>query len=276
MNENKSELISSLLPEEKTPSAKFVPAAKDKLRTAEDFKALAEELTRSRKELEQFTSVASHDLQEPLVSAAGFIDLAQSRSKGKLDPQADEFLTLASQSMMRMRSLLQDLLAFSRTTSRAVPFETVQGDLVFKNAAEALADKIETSQAVITKNALPEILCDGKQISQVFQNLLANAIKFHSEEKPRIHVDCIKNESEWIFSVKDNGIGFEQKYAQEIFAPFRRLHAQKEYTGNGMGLGVCKKIIERHGGKIWADSTPGQGATFFFSLPLPPAELSDG
>ena len=226
-----------------------------------------EELTRSNAELEQFAYVASHDLQEPLRMVSSYMQLIEKRYKGKLDANADEFIAFAVDGATRMQRLINDLLMFSRVGTRGKPFGQVSCEAAFDQAVQNLKMSIEEQQAVLTHDPLPEVLADGSQLVQLFQNLLGNAIKFHGTAAPRVHLSVEAGQSEWVFALRDNGIGIEPQYFERIFVLFQRLHERSAYAGTGIGLAICKKIVQRHGGRIWLESTQGQGTTFYFSLP---------
>ncbi len=227
----------------------------------------ADELARSNAELEQFAYVASHDLQEPLRMVASFTQLLGKRYRGKLDQDADEFIGFAVDGANRMQRLINDLLAYSRVGTRGKPLGPTDCNVVFKQARDNLAKAIEESSAVIYQDPLPVVAADEVQLLQVFQNLIANAIKFHGPEPPQIQVTAARRDHERIFAIKDNGIGIAPEHQKRIFAIFQRLHHRSEYPGTGIGLAICKKIVERHGGRIWVESQLGKGSTFYFSLP---------
>jgi PAS domain S-box-containing protein len=229
-------------------------------------KQRTEELTRSNKELEQFAYVASHDLQEPLRIIAGYTQLLQQRYKGKLDEDADQFIFFIVDSVVRMQNLINDLLSYSRIETRGGDFESVDCQVVLDDVLHTLQIKVEENDAVITHGPLPTVQADKVQLFQLFQNLISNAIKFRSDKPPRIHIAAESQNGRWLFSVKDNGIGIDPKYLERIFVIFQRLHSQDKYPGTGIGLAICKKIVERHGGRIWVESQLGKGATFYFIL----------
>jgi|GEM_PF-731722 len=246
--------------------------------------ALAE-LRRSNADLESFAHVVSHDLQEPLRMVTGFLGLLNARYQGQLDADADEFIGFALDGARRMQRLIQDLLAYARVDSRGGALTPTDTESVLVQALDNLQAALQESHAVVTHDPLPVVLGDETQLVQLFQNLIGNAIKFRGAEPSRVHVAAhlqsaglepllpyVQSErpdlhSEWVFSVHDNGIGIEPQYFERIFVIFQRLHARHEYPGTGIGLAVCKKIVERHGGRIWVESTPGQGSTFYFTLP---------
>jgi len=227
----------------------------------------AEELTRSNEELEQFAYVASHDLQEPLRMISSYTQLLAERYKGKLDEDADDFIAFAVDGAERMKRLINDLLEYSRVTTRGKPFEVVDSQLILNEVRRNLAFTIEKAGATITCDSLPAVFADRAQLSRVFQNLISNAVKFRGEKPALVHIAAITGPQETIFSVRDNGIGIEPEYTKKIFAVFQRLQSRREYEGTGIGLAVCKKIIERHGGRIWVDSEVGNWSSFCFTIP---------
>ena len=234
----------------------------------QDHKHSQEELARSNQDLEQFAYVASHDLQEPLRMVATYTQLLAERYKGKLDSDADKYIHYAVDGALRMQKLVQDLLAFSRVGRQGMTLESTDCNTVLEASLSNLNAAIQESGAVIRHSPLPVVMADSSQLVQVFQNLIGNAIKFRGPEAPSIQVNAEATANEWIFSVTDNGIGIASEQAENVFVIFRRLHTRAEYPGNGIGLSVCKKIVERHGGRIWVKSEAGRGSTFQFTLPI--------
>jgi signal transduction histidine kinase len=232
----------------------------------EDLARKVDELARSNADLEQFAYVASHDLQEPLRMVTAYTQLLAERYRGKLDENADKFIAYASDGAQRMQVLIRDLLAFSRVGGKEAP-GSVDCNTVMKDALQALAAAIEESAAVVRYGELPVVWADRTQVAQVFQNLIGNAIKFRGKEPPLVSVQAEQAGQQWQFSVSDNGIGVAPEYAENVFVVFQRLHGRAEYPGNGIGLAICKKIVEHNGGKIWVEPRAGSGSTFKFTLP---------
>jgi signal transduction histidine kinase len=237
-------------------------------RVEEDLAKKVDELARSNADLEQFAYVASHDLQEPLRMVTAYTQLLGERYKGRLDENADKFIGYASEGATRMQVLIQDLLAFSRVGRKETAYTSVDCNAVMEEVRQTLTSTIEESSAVVTSANLPSVWADRTQMAQVFQNLIGNGIKFRGKEPPVISVLAEKTEQHWLFSVSDNGIGIAPEYTENVFVVFQRLHARSEYPGNGIGLAICKKIVERYGGKIWVESQPGSGSSFKFTMPL--------
>jgi signal transduction histidine kinase len=233
----------------------------------ETLKEKTEELARSNRDLEQFAYVASHDLQEPLRMVTSYVQLLARRYKGKLDSDADEFIGFAEGGAIRMWNLINALLTYSRVGMRGKQLEPTDCEAVLNQSLNNLNVAIEENAAVVTHEPLPTVMADNPQLVQLFQNLIGNAIKFRGNEPPRVHVSAGRNGNGWIFSVRDNGIGIAPEYAERIFIIFQRLHGREEYPGTGIGLAICQKIVERHGGRIWVESEVGKGATFYFTLP---------
>ncbi|HWY21699.1 MAG TPA: ATP-binding protein [Candidatus Acidoferrum sp.] len=245
-------------------------------RMEEDLARKVDELARSNADLEQFAYVASHDLQEPLRMVTAYTQLLAERYRGKLDENADKYIGYASEGAQRMQVLIQDLLAFSRVGRNNAGIGSVDCNAVMADVLQTLAPAIQESGAVITHDALPAVWADRTQLAQVFQNLVGNAIKFRGKEPPVVSVQAEKTAQRWQFSVSDNGIGIAPEFAENIFVVFQRLHARTEYPGNGIGLAICKKIVERNGGKIWVESRAGSGSSFKFTLPFHGLDAAEG
>ena len=235
-------------------------------RAEEMLRQTAERLERSNQQLEQFAYVASHDLQEPLRMVASYTQLLQRRYKGQLDEDADAFIGFAVDGANRMQDLIRDLLAFSRVSTRGADLAPTDCEEALAVAVVNLSVAIEDTGAVVTHDALPTLVADKGQVARLFQNLVDNAIKFRGEEAPRIHVSAEEKGHEWVFSVRDSGIGIDPQYFGRVFVVFQRLHGKGEHKGTGIGLAISKRIVERHGGRIWIESEPGQGSTFYFSI----------
>jgi light-regulated signal transduction histidine kinase (bacteriophytochrome) len=238
-----------------------------------EHKNVEEELRRSNTELQQFAYVASHDLQEPLRTVTGHLALLEKRLGDQLDEESKEYLKYAVDGGYRARELVRDLLEYSRVNSRAEPMKPTDMEGVLARVLENLKAQIRDDKAILTYDRLPCIVADDHQMGALLQNLLSNAIKFHGENSPEVHVSAKDRGKDWLFSVKDNGIGIDPKYRHKIFNIFQRLHTVDEYPGTGIGLAIANKIVERHGGKIWFESELGKGTTFFFTIP---SEYYDG
>ncbi len=237
-------------------------------RLREEHEQAQQELARSNRDLEQFAYVASHDLQEPLRMVATYTQLLAERYHGQLDANADKYIQYAVDGALRMQTLVQDLLAFSRVGRHEPDRQSTDCNAVVAAAVQNLEAAISESGVQISCDDLPVILADGSQLLQVFQNLIGNAIKFRGSDPPVIRVSAHQEAKSWVFSVSDNGIGIAPEHSEIIFAIFKRLHARAEYPGSGIGLSICKKIIERQGGKIWVEPGRGQGSTFQFTIPI--------
>lgn len=198
---------------------------------------------------------------------ASYTQLLAKRYKGKLDGDADEFIAYAVDGATRMKGLINDLLAYSRVGTRGNPLKLTDIVLALDNASANLQSTIEQSAAVVTHDSLPAVMADETQLTQLFQNLIGNAVKFSGNRPPKIHIGAKREGNSWLFSVRDNGIGIDPEYIDRIFVIFQRLHSKTEYPGSGIGLAICKKIVERHGGRIWVESEPDKGSTFYFTIP---------
>ncbi|HTL59537.1 MAG TPA: ATP-binding protein [Candidatus Limnocylindrales bacterium] len=240
----------------------------ERARAEEQLRQTSLNLQRSNTDLEQFAYVASHDLFEPLRMVTSYLQLFRQQYKELVDKQGKEFIEFALEGAKRMEALIHDLLAYSRVDMRGRAFEPTDCEQAFNAAVTNLKIALQESAASITHSPLPRVLADKIQLTQVFQNLIGNALKFRGDRPPQITVAAVRQENEWIFSVRDNGIGIDSKDFNRIFVIFQRLHTRQEYAGTGIGLALCKKIIERHGGRIWVESSPGQGSSFYFALPM--------
>jgi PAS domain S-box-containing protein len=239
----------------------------DRKRAEVELQSQKQDLARSNDELQQFAYVASHDLQEPLRMITSYLELLERRYKGQLDDRADKFIAYAVDGATRMQTLINDLLSYSRVGTQGQQFESVDCEGIMRNVLSNLKVAIAQSNAVVTQDPLPLVNADATQLTQLFQNLISNAIKFRREEPLQIHVGVKRINGKWLFSVRDNGMGIDTQYLNRIFIIFQRLHSRAEYPGTGIGLAVCKKIVERHRGTLWAESQPGRGSTFYFTLP---------
>jgi light-regulated signal transduction histidine kinase (bacteriophytochrome) len=231
------------------------------------------ELSRSNRELEQFAYVASHDLQEPLRMVASYTQLIAQRYREKLDADADEFIGYVVDGATRMQALINDLLTLSRVSTRDTAFDKIDSKAALDKALGNLKLAIEETGARIVCGSLPMLNADGTQLTQLFQNLIGNAIKFRGDNPPCIEIGAEQQDEEWVFHVRDNGIGIAPEYFERIFLLFQRLHGRHEYPGTGIGLTLCKKIVERHGGRIWIASEQGKGTTFYFAIPTSPSQM---
>ncbi len=240
----------------------------ERKRAEEKLQKMLAELQRSNAELEQFAYVSSHDLQEPLRMISSYVKLLSKRYKGKLDAEADEFIAYTVDGAAHMQTMIEDLLAYSRVGTRGEPFKSTDCKATFEQALANLQVAIEESGAVITHDHLPIVIADASQITQLFQNLISNAIKFSGGEPPVIHSAAEQRGNEWVFSIRDSGIGIAPEFHERIFLIFQRLHGIQDCPGTGVGLAICKKIVDRHGGRIWVESETGKGATFYFTIPV--------
>ncbi len=225
------------------------------------------ELQRSNNDLQQFAYVASHDLQEPLRMVSSYTQLLAERYENQLDDKAKKYIHYVVDGALRMQLLINDLLTYSRIGTKGNPMEPVDVHAVLGEAINNLKGSIDETKAIITNDDLPELRADAFQLVQLFQNLIGNAVKFRGTELPHIHLTASDKGKEWLFAVRDNGIGIDPQFADKIFIIFQRLHTREEYPGSGIGLAICKKIVERHGGRIWFESEPGKGSTFYFTIP---------
>jgi signal transduction histidine kinase len=226
------------------------------------------ELERSNRDLELFATVASHDLQEPLHTITSYTELLAHKYEGKLDQRADTYIGFIVDGTTHMHRMINDLLAYSRVGTRAKPLVPVRMDAVLDQALASLAKSLKESDATLERARLPEVAGDDTQLAQLFQNLIGNAFKFRKKETPlNIRITCERGDGEWVFGVHDNAIGLEPRFSGRIFEIFSRLHTREEYEGSGMGLAICRKIVERHDGRIWVESKPGEGASFYFTIP---------
>ena len=232
-----------------------------------DLKLTADELSRSNKDLEHFAYMASHDLQEPLRAIRGHLQLLTRAYKGKLGTDADDYIHYAVDGAKRMSDVIDSLLTYSRVGRDEKPLRPVNAEISLRHALQVLDDVIHANGAIVTNDPLPTVMADEIQLAQVFQNLIGNGIKFHREAPPRIHISAKKEDKAWLFSVQDNGIGIEPEYKEKIFKIFTRLHGVSEYPGSGIGLAICKRVIERFGGEICLESEVGKGTAFLFKLP---------
>lgn len=235
----------------------------------EENRRTQEELARSNRDLEQFAYVASHDLQEPLRMVATYTQLLAERYQGKLDENADKYIRYAVDGALRMQTLVKDLLAFSRVGRLGQPPQETDCNLVVRSVMANLQAVIQETGARIRCHALPTLFADQTELLQLFQNLIGNAIKFRGAESPEVRISAKKKNKEWLFCVEDNGIGIAPEHVEDVFVIFKRLHTREEYAGSGIGLAICKKIVEHNHGAIWVESKPGQGSTFRFTWPFP-------
>jgi light-regulated signal transduction histidine kinase (bacteriophytochrome) len=240
------------------------------LRDVSDLKRRDAELRRSNAELEQFAYVASHDLQEPLRMIANYSELLAQRYQGKLDERADRYIRYASEGARRMQRLVADLLAYSRVGSQGKELTTVSSQVVLDRVLALLQEQLVNAGAAVAYDALPAVQADELQLGQLFQNLIGNAVKFRSDKPPRVAIQADRDGVFWTFAVADNGIGMDMQHTERIFQMFQRLHERGRFDGSGIGLAIAKRIVERHGGRIWVQSTPGEGSTFHFTLPAAP------
>lgn len=251
-----------------TSNDKSQTSLEDRVRALEaELEKAKQDLKDSKAELVQFAYVASHDLQEPLRMVSSYLQLLTRRAGDKLDKDANEFIDFAVDGATRMQGMIQALLTYSRVNTKGKPFEPTDCEAVFSKALANLQTPIQNSGAEVTHDPLPTIVADEAQMAQLIQNLIDNGVKFHNEEQPKVHVSAKEQGDDWLFAVRDNGIGIDPEFHERIFEVFARLHGKQDYKGTGIGLSVCKKIVERHSGSIWVESEPGKGATFYFTIP---------
>ena len=243
-------------------------ANEEQQQTQIELTELINKLKTSNKELEQFAYVASHDLQEPLRMVSSFTQLLEKRYKGQLDDDADDYIDFIVEGAKRMKDLIDDLLTFSRLNKESLTFEPVLMNVILDNILFYLKAYIKENNAEISYDNLPTIDCDRIQIQQLLQNLITNAIKFHGNDPPKIHISAQELENEWMFNITDNGIGIDPRHQEQIFSIFKRLNRRQEYEGTGIGLSICKRIVQKHDGQIWVESETGKGSTFYFTIPL--------
>jgi light-regulated signal transduction histidine kinase (bacteriophytochrome) len=248
-------------------ASKIIHDISDRKQAEAMLKETADELERSNQDLMQFAQIASHDLQEPLRMVSGFLKILDERYKPQLDDKAREYIGYAVEGATRMSHLIHDLLEYSRVERRGQKPQPTEVRKALGGALANLQSRIKDAGATVTFDELPTVLADPTQLMQLFQNLIGNAIKFRSPDRPcQIHVGAKKVEDKWVFWVRDNGIGIPPEQFGRIFVIFQRLHTRDKYPGTGIGLAICKKIVERHGGKIWVESKVGEGTTFYFAL----------
>jgi two-component system, chemotaxis family, sensor kinase Cph1 len=238
------------------------------LRQADELAKLAKDLERSNAELKKFAYVASHDLQEPLNQVVNYVQLIEMRYEPELDADGKEFIAYVVEGVNLMQTLIDDVLAYSKVNTLGIAFKVTKVETILNRALRNLRQRIVQTGAVITHDSLPTVMANETQLIQLFLNLISNAIKFRSSQPPKIHISAKRLEDEWLFSIQDNGIGIDPQFSDHIFVIFQRLHTRDEYLGTGMGLAICKKIVECHRGRIWVESQLGQGATFYFTIPV--------
>jgi PAS domain S-box-containing protein len=233
----------------------------------EELKRLSEELARSNAALKDFAYIASHDLKKPLQTIESFSKLLARRYKGKLDAKADEFISYIVEGVQRLQMLIKDLLEYSQIETKAKNIKPTDFSFIVEEAMSNMKTAIDESNAVVTYNKMPTIMSDPQQMISLFQNLIDNAINFRSNKAPRVRISAERKGDEWVFAIRDNGIGIDPKDFEKIFVMFQRLHGSTDYPGTGIGLSICKKIVERHGGRIWLESETAKGSTFYFTIP---------
>jgi light-regulated signal transduction histidine kinase (bacteriophytochrome) len=227
----------------------------------------ARDLERTRRDLEQFAYVVSHDLREPLRMVSSYLQLLERRYKDKLDSDAEDFIHFAVDGAQRMHTLIGDMVSYSRINTRAGAFEPTDFNEVLERALATTGEAAKSAGAVIKRDPLPTLVADASQLEQLFRHLIDNALKFQNGRRPRVHIGAEQRDGEWEFFVRDNGIGIDPQFTDQIFTIFQRLNARGEYPGTGIGLAICQRIVERRGGRIWVESKPGKGSTFYFTMP---------
>jgi light-regulated signal transduction histidine kinase (bacteriophytochrome) len=227
----------------------------------------AREIERTRRDLEQFAYVVSHDLQEPLRMVSSYLQLLERRYGDKLDSDAEDFIHFAVDGAQRMHTLIGDLVSYSRINTRAGAFEPTDFNKVLERALASTSGPARATGAVIKRDPLPTLIADAGQLEQLFHHLIDNAVKFQNGCGPRVHIGAEQRDDEWVFFVRDNGIGIDPQFTDRIFTIFQRLHPRGEFPGTGTGLAICQRIVERRGGRIWVESQPGKGSTFYFTVP---------
>ncbi|HKJ79149.1 MAG TPA: ATP-binding protein, partial [Prolixibacteraceae bacterium] len=267
---NREQEKQSFLPEEKqllSTIANNIGIYMARVESSRTLKIAMNNMQQSNQELEQFAYVASHDLQEPLRMVSSYSQLLQRRYKGQLDERADKYIHYAVDGANRMQNLINDLLDFSRVSTRGEKFVKTDTNEALQNTLNTLSRRIKEKGAQINVGKLPVIKADSGQIERLFTNLIGNALKFSkTDEKPVIEIDVKRKKGKWLFSIKDNGIGIDEKFQEKVFVIFQRLHGSSQYKGTGIGLAICKRIVQRHGGDLWFESEEGKGTTFFFTL----------
>lgn len=266
--EHLEELVEERAAELKRTNEELEAEIVERKRGEDRLKNAMADLERSNKELEQFAYVASHDLQEPLRMVSSYTQLLARRYQDQLDQDAHDFITYAVDGAARMQRLINDLLGYSRVGTRGKPFGKTDCQRVLQETLANLRTAIDETDATVTHDPLPTVIADEPQLVQVLQNLVSNAIKFHGQAPPAVHIGAERKNDEWVFSVRDNGIGIDPQYYERIFVIFQTLHSRDQYPGTGIGLALCKRIVERHGGRIWVESEPGRGSIFYFTIPI--------
>ncbi|MBF0559568.1 MAG: response regulator [Nitrospirae bacterium] len=265
-----TEVVTTLLSNEEGRATELLGVSRDitqRKQMEESLKKVSEELKQSNEALEQFARDASHDLQEPLISVGAALKLLKRKNKDALNAEAEDYINQSMDQITHMQTLIKELLDFARIGTRKKNFELTDCSTILDRALANLKGSIEKNEVTVTRDYLPEIMCNSTQMTRLFQNLISNAIKFCGKEPLLIHVSAERKGKEWAFSVRDNGIGIETKDIENVFKVFHRFHHKEELTGSGIGLATCKKVVELHGGSIWVESKPNNGSTFYFTIP---------